>query len=122
MPAEDLAEFNRNIAGTIAVPSGYFGSSFVGEIPNRFMLADRTASEQLHGLSEILAYNGMDFICEVSANNQAVFLNYAFWLCDPSVRQDMTEERRLEVLKAVNQCWAERKVAIELPSQGEYMA
>jgi len=64
----------------------------------------------------------MDFSCEISSNSQAVFLNYAYWLCCSATDVDLPEDRRAEVLEAVGRCWALRKVGFELPAEGERIA
>jgi len=122
VPAECLDEFNQHITGPIVVLGAFFGRGFTGEIPGQFMLANRNALDQLRLLSEIASYNGMDFICEIGANSQAVFLNYPFWLgCSPE-EVGLSRARQREVLLAVRHCWDDRNVDLKLPSRGEHVA
>jgi hypothetical protein len=122
VPGDALDEFNRHIGAPIAVPVAYFGAAFTGEVPGRYLLAGRNATEQLGVLSDTLTHSSMDFTCEISANAQAVFLNYAFWQSCVPAAAALSPERRQAVLDAVRHCWAARGVEMDLPYQGECAA
>jgi hypothetical protein len=122
VPANELPEFNKEIESAIAVEVGFFGDGFRGEVPPQFMLAGRSALEQLHTLSQILEYNGMDFVCEVAANHRAIFLNFAYWLCCRSEDVELSSSRCATVIEAVRGAWAERNTAANLPALGKRAA
>jgi hypothetical protein len=119
VPAEELTEFNSFILRPINVPIAFFGDKFVGDIPTKFMLANRTADEQLKLLSDILDYNAMDFHCEISANHQAVFLNYAFWLTATAEMTEIPDERKHVVLDTLRNIWERRESRVQLPTCGK---
>jgi hypothetical protein len=43
VPAEELPEFNRHIRPPIRITEGYFGDGFQGMVPDKFMLAGKSA-------------------------------------------------------------------------------
>ncbi len=75
IPAERLQEFNASIQGLISVESGFFGSGFRGLVPEGFGLKGKDAIEQFVAMAKTWDYSRMDFVCEVSANRKAVYLN-----------------------------------------------
>jgi hypothetical protein len=79
IPAELLQEFNASIQGLISVESGFFGSGFRGFAPEGFGLKGKDAIEQFVAMAKTWDYSRMDFVCEVSTNRKAVYLNFLFW-------------------------------------------
>lgn len=99
MPAEQLDEFNRHIAGTIERVAAYFGPRFVGHIPERGELAGLDAASQLVRLVAL----GNDLREETTLNHTAVFLHYPFW-----ERGEFPEVAgRERVLGEVRAAWSE---------------
>jgi hypothetical protein len=112
---EQLAEFNQHIVGPITVLAAYFGSRFQGYLPSNFMLKGRNAIEQFAGLVKIFKYNGMDFQCEISANNLAVFLHYPFWQQYDFTAAEILPEEKEQVLTAIAAGWQRVLPNISLP-------
>ena len=79
VPAESLAEFNAHIFGQIRLRAAYFGPEFAGLIPSRFGLRGKNAREQWSALAVTHDYSLMDFVCEIGANAEAVFVNFPYW-------------------------------------------
>jgi len=115
VPAEQLAEFNQHIGGPITVQAAYFGTRFQGYVPSNFMLKGRNAVEQFVGLVRIFEYNGMDFQCEISANNLAIFLHYPFWQQYDFTDAALLDEEKEQVLTAIAAAWQRAYPHISLP-------
>jgi hypothetical protein len=103
--ANELSDFNGHIVGLIQVVAAHFGEEFRGFVPDKCNLKGRNASDQLCVLSDILGYNGMDFIGEVSVNNLAVFLHYPYWSAC-RLPSGIGEARRREVLDSIARLWS----------------
>jgi hypothetical protein len=108
VPAERLAEFNREIQGTIRITDAFFGEAYTGFIPREFGFACKTATEQLVCLSVTFGYSGMDFICETATNHKAIYLNYPFWLSYDFSIHGVSLPQRDRVLDAIRQLWQTR--------------
>ncbi len=107
VPSEELSEFNSHIIGRITVVDSFFGSHFIGLSSGICNLKGKTAVEQFQTLRELKNYNGMDFICETSANAKCVFLHYPYWKCCTSEELDVSEEEKGVVLGALQSVWEE---------------
>lgn len=105
VPAEQLAEFNRQILGPITVQAAYFGSGFQGYIPERFMLKGKNAIKQFVSLARIYDHNRVDFMREVSANSLAIFLHYPFWQQYDFSAADLLPEEKEQTLTAIAAAW-----------------
>jgi hypothetical protein len=79
------------------------------------MLAGKDAVEQFVALDRILAYSGFDFICEVAANQVAVFLHYQFWAQRDFSAHGVPPERRDRVLAAITERWKQGLADRPLP-------
>jgi hypothetical protein len=79
IPAEQLSEFNASIRGLINVETAYFGDGFKGCVPDDFGLKGKDAVSQFVTMLKMLEYSTFDFVCGVSANRKAVYLNFLFW-------------------------------------------
>jgi hypothetical protein len=79
IPAEQIHVFNASIEGRISVESGFFGSGFKGFVPDSCGLKGKDAVEQFVAMAKTWDYSRMDFVCEVSTNRKAVYLNFLFW-------------------------------------------
>jgi hypothetical protein len=108
VPAEQLTEFNGEIRGNICMTDAFFCDDYTGFIPLDFGLAHRTAVEQFVCLSATLGYSGMDFICEISANHKAIYLNFPFWLSFNFSHHGILLPQRDRVLDAIREYWYPR--------------
>jgi hypothetical protein len=79
VPSEDLAEFNRQVIGPVAVRRAFFGPKFRGHVPDQFGLRGADAYKQIVVMIGTMDYSPFDFGMEVSANMLTFFLNYPFW-------------------------------------------
>jgi hypothetical protein len=122
VPAEELGSFNHHIDGRIEIWTAWFGSGFRGAVPDRFMLAGRDARAQLSALAGILECSGMDFVCEVAANHEAVFLNFAYWLALSPADAGLPTAGRDAVLAAIRKTWGEEDARPGLPAPGQLVA
>jgi hypothetical protein len=108
VPAEKLDEFNSQIVGCIQTIEAYFDAKFAGFIPDNFGLRDKNATEQFVCLATSLDYSGMDFICEISANSKAVFINYPFWAYRDFDAQGISKDKKQRVLDMIVKVWEPR--------------
>ncbi|HYP75892.1 MAG TPA: hypothetical protein VER12_08060 [Polyangiaceae bacterium] len=79
VPAEELAEFNEHIIGSVQIVEAHFGEGYTGLVPDFFGLKGKTAHDQFVVLARTLSESGFDAVCEIAANHIAVFLNFSFW-------------------------------------------
>ncbi len=115
IPALQLGSFNEAITGVITVEEAFFGSAFVGYIPDAYGLKGRSATEQFIILAKTLEFSRMDFVCEVSANRKAVYLNSWFWGQHDFAAAGLDSERKREVIRRVCEAWEFNKIKISLP-------
>jgi hypothetical protein len=108
VPAERLAEFNSEIGDTIRMTHAFFGDAYTGFIPSQFGLAHKNATEQLVCMAAAFDYSGMDFICEITANHKAIYLNFPFWLSRDFSSRGVSLSQRDRVLDAIRQLWHTR--------------
>ena len=108
VPADQLAEFNRQIVGPIRLVAAYFGSAFKGYIPKNFGLKGRSADEQFVALNVTLDDYPMDFWGEVGANRIAVQLNFAYWVARDFTPFAIQLDRKRKVLEAILKSWESR--------------
>lgn len=119
VPSERLEEFNQHLLGPIAITRAYYGTGYVGPVPERGMLKDRTAREQLPLLQKTLDYNSMDFGFEVRVQWLLVQLNFAYW-----VRTDLGEgglplDRKVRLLRAIREVWSKGREDVTLVGSDE---
>ncbi|MCG8351043.1 MAG: hypothetical protein MI924_25010 [Chloroflexales bacterium] len=105
IPAESLDEFNRHIIGQVTIADAYYGNHYTGIIPEKFLLRERTATEQLIVLGDILEYNGMDFISEIIAHKTIIQLNFAYWKDYAFRPEDIAPEQREKIIQAITNVW-----------------
>ena len=108
VPAEQLEEFNSEIADIIRITDVFFSDAYTGFIPPDFGLACKTATAQLVCMSATFDYSGMDFVCETAANHKAVYLNFPFWLSRDFSSHGVPLLQRDRVLDAIRQIWQPR--------------
>lgn len=114
VPAEELEDFNNHILGHIRAVGVYYGAGFTGFVPDKFGLARKNAIKQLECLALTIDYSGMDFICEMSANAKAVYVNFPFWAGNDFTASGIVEEKRQKVLRSIRKIWDEKVPAAPL--------
>jgi hypothetical protein len=115
IPAEQLPEFNASIQGPIIVEAAYFGRAFKGCVPEKFGLRGKDVVQQFAAMSESWDYSTMDFVCEVSANRKAVFLNFLFWLQFDFTPFGINRRKRDAILGRLREAWAFNHIEVPLP-------
>ncbi len=116
IPAERLHEFNASLQGRISLKSGFFGSSFKGCVPDRFGLKGKDAIEQFVCMAKTWDYSRMDFVCEVSTNRKAVYMNFLFWLNFDFSTQDIDAQQRDTTIAHIREAWDFNQIEIPLPA------
>lgn len=119
VPAEQLDEFNRHLAGPIRLLSADYGEEYNGPSPMPYMLKGRTAREQLPLLESIRSYSGMDFILEVRAQRLVIQLNFAYWVRSDFTALGLLPDRKLAILRDVRQTWREYLPGVALLGSDE---
>lgn len=115
IPAGQLQDFNSSIQGLIHLESGFFGSDFKGIIPEKFGLRGKDTVEQFVVMTKTWDYSRMDFVCEVSTNRKAIFLNILFWAQFDFTDFGITREERNATLENLRSAWEINKIQILLP-------
>jgi hypothetical protein len=115
IPAEQLKEFNASIEGRISVESGFFGPTFNGFVPERFGLKRKDAVEQFVTMAKTWDYSRMNFVCEVSANRKAVFLNFLFWAQFDFNSLAIDTKQRDSTIAHLREAWEFNHIEIPLP-------
>ncbi len=115
IPADQLQEFNSSIQGQIGVDSGFFGSDFKGMVPDKFGLKGKDAVEQFVAMTKTWAYSRMDFICEVSTNREAIFLNFLFGAQFDFTDFGITRNERDATVRNLRAAWEINQIQIPLP-------
>jgi hypothetical protein len=118
IPAELLQEFNASIQGLISVESGFFGSGFRGFVPEGFGLKGKDAIEQFVAMAKTGDYSRMDFVCEVSTNRKAVYLNFLFWAQFDFNSQGIGVQQRDSTIAHLREAWEFNHIEISLPPCG----
>lgn len=118
IPAQELDRFNTAIVGGIEILEAFFGDKFTGFVPQNFVLKGKNAIEQFRMLTASMNYSPFDFVCEITANRKACFLNYSFWACHDFTSIGISNAERERCLKYIRDCWTLDKAEIRLPSIG----
>jgi hypothetical protein len=116
IPAEQLQEFNASIQGRISVESGFFGSGFKGFVPDSFGLKGKDAVEQFLTMARTRDHSRMDFVCEVSTNRKAVYLNFLFWAQFDFTVFGVDCEQTDSILPHFKEAWEINHIEIPLPA------
>jgi hypothetical protein len=116
IPAEQLAMFNASVQGTISVESAFFGSGFKGFVPDSFRLRGKDAVEQFVTMTKIWDYSRMDFVCEVSTNRKAVYLNFLFWAQFDFVPLGVDTQQRDSTIAHIREAWEFNHIGTPLPA------
>ena len=115
IPAEQLSEFNASILGLINVETAYFGEGFRGCVPDTFGLKGKDAVSQFVSMSKTFDYSTMDFVCEVSTNRKAVYLNFLFWAEFDFTAFGVDAQRRDATIARLKEAWAFNHIDKPLP-------
>jgi len=115
IPAEQLPAFNASIRGVIHVAAAYFGDGFKGCVPELFNLKGKDVVSQLVTMSKTWDYSRMDFVCEVSTNRKAVFLNFLFWAQFDFTPLGIELARRDAVIQRIKEAWDFNHIGVRLP-------
>jgi hypothetical protein len=115
IPSEQLPAFNASIQGAISVDGAYFGEGFMGCVPEKFNLQGKDGVNQFVTMSKTWDYSRMDFVCEVSTNRKAVFLNFLFWAQFDFTPLGIEVARRDAVLQMIKEAWDFNHIEVRLP-------
>jgi hypothetical protein len=63
----------------------------------------------------MLDYSTVDFVCEVSANRKAVYLNFLFWAQLDFTPLGIEQTQRDAIIKKLGEAWDFNHVEIPLP-------
>jgi hypothetical protein len=116
IPAEQLEEFNASIEGLISVEAAYFGAAYKGFVPEQFGLKGRDAVRQFVTMSSLWDYSSFDFVCEVSANRKAMFLNFLFWSQFDFTSFGVTQKQRDDTIGRIRDAWTFNEIQVPLPT------
>ncbi|HEU5440324.1 MAG TPA: hypothetical protein VFU88_13620 [Ktedonobacterales bacterium] len=108
VPAEELDEFNRHLAGPIALVGAYYGDEYAGPEPLPAALKGRTAREQLPVLAGMLEAVPLDFRGAVGTQPILVQLNFAYWVRRDVSQEGLAPERKVATLRAIRAMLLER--------------
>lgn len=114
VPAEELAQFNAKIDGTIEIVAAYFGDEYRGVVPDSFGLKGKDAREQFGALARALPLGSFDIVCEMAANHVAVFLNFPFWQQCDFASEGFAPPECDELLAKLRRAWASEHGALPL--------
>ena len=107
VPAEELAEFNEHIVGSIQIVEAHFGEGHIGLAPDSFGLKGKTAHDQFVALARTLPESGFDVVCEIAANHVAVFLNFCFWELDDFGSDGIDAGEHDRILGVLKELWSQ---------------
>ena len=120
IPAEHLSAFNASIQGMIAIESAYFGLEFKGFVPDRFGLKGKDAVAQFVAMAKTWDYGRMDFVCEVSTNRKAVYLNFLFWAQFDFTALGVNQQQRDAIIEKLREAWDFNRIDVPLPSGTQF--
>jgi hypothetical protein len=115
IPAEQLPAFNASIQGIINVEAGYFREGFKGCVPEKVNLRGKDVVSQFVTMSKMEDYSRMDFVCELSTNRKAVFLNFLFWTQFDFTPLGIEMARRDAVIRKIREAWDFNPIDARLP-------
>lgn len=116
VPAEQLPEFNASIEGLISVEAAYFGKTFKGFVPEHFGLKGCDVVRQFVTMSSKWEYSSFDFVCEVSANRKAMFLNFLFWTQYDFTSFGVIQRQRDVTIGRIRDAWTFNEIQVPLPT------
>jgi hypothetical protein len=115
IPSEKLPTFNASLQEAISIESAYFGDTFKGVIPDRFGLEGKDAVAQFVVMAKTWDYSRMDFVCEVSTNRKAIYLNFLFWVQFDFAAVGINQQERDATIERLREAWDFNHIEIPLP-------
>ncbi len=115
IPAEQMHDFNASIEGRISIEGAFFGSAFKGFVPDNFGLKGKDAVEQFVAMAKTWDYSRMDFVCEVSTNRKAFYLNFLLWADFDFSAQGIDAQQRDSTVAHIREAWDFNHIGIPLP-------
>jgi len=116
IPAEELSAFSDSIQGPIVVRAAYFGESFKGCVPQEFGLKDMSVVQQFIAMCKTWDYSRMDFVCEVSTNRKAMYLNFLFWAQFDFSDVGIEPPQRDVIIGKLAEAWEFNHIPVPLPA------
>lgn len=115
IPSEKLPSFNASLQEAISIESAYFGKTFKGVIPDRFGLKEKDVVAQFVVMAKTWDHSRMDFVCEVSTNRKAIYLNFLFWAQFDFSIVGLSLQEREATLETLREAWNFNHIEIPLP-------
>lgn len=106
VPADRLADLNREIRGEIVPERAFFGPDFRGNVPSGFGLGGNDAYDQIAIMMATGEDAPFDFTLEISANAPTIFLNYPFWKAAGAQRLRVKETDLFVCLERMRMAWS----------------
>jgi hypothetical protein len=119
VPAEELDEFNRHLAGPIALVEAYYGDEYAGPEPLPAALTGRTAREQLSLLASMLEDAPLDFRMVVHTQPILIQVNFAYWVRRDFSQEGLAPERKVATLRAIRAALLEHLPNLALLASAE---
>ena len=82
----------------------------------QFGLKGKDAVEQFVAIAKTWDYSRMDFVCEVSTNRKAVYLNFLFWAQFNFSAQGIDAQQRDSTIAHMREAWDFNHIKIPLPA------
>lgn len=117
IPSEDLGAFNKAIIGSIRVREGFFGTGFVGCVPEAFGLKGKDATTQMAALVKTWDWSTFDAACEISANRKSVYLNCLFWAQYDFAESGVSLQQRDDFISNLKKIWEFNHIDVPLPGK-----
>jgi hypothetical protein len=117
IPAEDLRGFNRAILDRIRVREAFFGPSFIGCVPDAYLLRGKNAAAQMATLAKTWTHSTFDVACEISANRKSVYLNCLFWAQHDLAESGVTPQQRDDFISNLKKVWEFNHIDVPLPGE-----
>jgi hypothetical protein len=105
IPADQLAAFNQQIEGSVAVIASFFGDGFRGLRAEASALEGKHATAQLVTLCELHDRGLVELEGEIAANAPVIFAHVPWWASRSFASDGVPDPQRRAVLDAVRQVW-----------------
>ena len=115
IPSGELGAFNKAISGRIRVLEGFFGSGFIGSVPDACALKGKDAAAQMTTLAKTCDYSTFDVACEISANRKSVYLNCLFWAQYDFAESGVSRPQRDDFISNLKKLWKFNHIDVPLP-------
>lgn len=102
IPAEQLNEFNQNINGYVRILQGFFGTAYVGLLPDESsLLAGKNVKDQFLVLQNLFESKSEAFYREVIGRWRLILLNFFYWFGREYDYRDISGDQKYLLLKAI---------------------